>query len=136
MYVYILLCADGTFYTGVTNNVERRFFEHEEGIDERCYTYSRRPLKLLYTELFDPPLDAIGREKQIKGWSHGKKEALIYGERGKLVELSKCKTGHPSTSREERGTSAQDDETSAQDDKKNSARDDNVNAPRLARRDG
>jgi putative endonuclease len=96
MFVYILLCADGTFYTGVTNNVERRFSEHEEGIDERCYTYSRRPLELLYMEFYNSPLDAIQREKQIKGWSHGKKEALIQGDIIKLTELSKCKKSHPS----------------------------------------
>lgn len=47
-YLYILKCADNTFYTGVTNNLERRLKEHESGVNKDCYTFNRRPLKLVF----------------------------------------------------------------------------------------
>ena len=89
IYVYILLCSDGSYYTGVTNNLYLRLFQHEMGEVPRCYTYSRRPLKLVYYEEYQNPIDAIRREKQIKGWSRAKKEALIRGEYEELPKLSK-----------------------------------------------
>ncbi len=94
-YIYILQCSDGSYYTGVTNNVERRFYEHQEGLIDRCYTHNKRPVKLMYVEEFSDVIEAIEREKQIKGWNRKKKEALISGDFEKLVELSKK---HPSTS--------------------------------------
>jgi len=93
-YIYILQCSDGSYYTGITNNVERRFYEHQEGIIDGCYTHNKRPLKLMYAEEFSDVREAIAREKQVKGWSRKKKEALISGDFEKLVELSKR---HPST---------------------------------------
>jgi putative endonuclease len=51
-YVYILLCRDGSYYTGVTNNLEVRFVQHQEGHDPKAYTYKRRPLKLVFNEIF------------------------------------------------------------------------------------
>jgi len=89
MYVYILECADGSYYTGVTNNPERRFLEHKDGINPDSYTFSRRPLKLLYCEYFTDPLQAISWEKKIKGWSRRKKEALIKEDWKSLIEFSK-----------------------------------------------
>ncbi|MEW6739942.1 MAG: GIY-YIG nuclease family protein [Nitrospirota bacterium] len=94
-YIYILQCSDGSYYTGVTNNVERRFYEHQEGLIDGCYTHNKRPVKLKYVEEFSDVREAIGREKQIKGWNRKKKEALIRGDFEKLIELAK---GHPSTS--------------------------------------
>jgi len=88
-YVYILRCADGSYYTGVTNNIERRFKEHETGRNETCYTFKRRPLSLVYTRHFQYILDAIAFEKQVKGWSRKKKEALINGDFEKLSLLSR-----------------------------------------------
>jgi putative endonuclease len=93
-FVYILKCNDGSYYTGVTNNVEKRFYEHQEGLIKDCYTHNRRPLDLVFIEEFYDVNDAIRREKQIKGWVRRKKEALIAKDFGKLVLLSK---GHPST---------------------------------------
>lgn len=88
MYVYILKCSDGTYYTGVTNNITRRLQEHNSGC--HCgYTSARLPVELIYYEEFDKPLIAINREKQIKGWSREKKEALIKRDLNKLKELSK-----------------------------------------------
>jgi len=75
-YVYMLRCFDGTFYTGITNNIERRYEEHCMGYNETCYTHSRRPLQLVYAGEFSHPSDAIDFEKQLKGWSHKKKRAL------------------------------------------------------------
>jgi putative endonuclease len=88
--VYILRCADNSFYTGITNNVEKRFAQHQEGYDPDSYTYSRRPVELVYCADFLDPKQAIAFEKQVKGWSRAKKEALIAGNWNKITELAKC----------------------------------------------
>ena len=69
MYVYILECSDHSLYTGVTNDIDRRVEEHQYGENKEAYTYSRRPVKLVYSEFFIDPTDAINFEKQIKGWT-------------------------------------------------------------------
>jgi len=75
-YVYMLRCIDGTFYTGVTNDIIRRYDEHCAGHNDACYTYTRRPLRLIYVGEFQRPNEAIAFEKQVKGWSHKKKRAF------------------------------------------------------------
>ena len=87
-FVYILRCADGSYYTGITNNVERRLGEHEAG-HPGSYTYTRRPFQLVYTEHFRYVLDAIAWEKHVKRWSRAKKEALIAGDWEKLPILAR-----------------------------------------------
>ena len=89
MYVYILKCADESYYTGVTNNLENRFEQHKQGININCYTYSRRPLELVFYELFNSPKTAVEFEKKIKKWSKNKKEALIKKNFDLLPSLSK-----------------------------------------------
>jgi putative endonuclease len=90
-YTYILLCSDTSYYTGITNDMERRLFEHETGTGEdTSYTHARRPLKLVYKEPFQYAEDAIKREKQIKNWSRAKKEALINGNIPRLKSLARC----------------------------------------------
>jgi putative endonuclease len=89
MYVYILECSDGSYYTGVTNNVELRLNQHNSGIDKKSYTFSRRPLILKHREYFTDPNQAIFWKKKIKGWSHKKKKAFIDGDWKSLVEFSK-----------------------------------------------
>ena len=89
LFVYIVECSDGSFYTGVTNNVDRRVAEHNEGLNNKAYTFKRRPVKLVYHVSFTDPQYAIAIEKQIKGWSRKKKIALIKGEWERLPELSK-----------------------------------------------
>ena len=69
MYVYILRCSDTTFYTGVTNNLEQRFEQHSQGININSYTFTRRPLELVFYEIFNSPIAAIAFEKKIKKWS-------------------------------------------------------------------
>jgi putative endonuclease len=91
MVVYIIKCSDNSYYTGVTNNLERRLSEHNEGIDKTCYTFKRRPLELKFYNAFQTPTQAISFEKKIKKWSRIKKEALINEEWDKLKEYSKCK---------------------------------------------
>jgi putative endonuclease len=89
LYVYILKCSDKSYYVGVTNNIEVRFHKHQEGSIETCYTYLRRPVELKYYEIIQDNIQAIKREKQIKGWSRIKKEALINNNWESLIEFSK-----------------------------------------------
>ena len=98
-FVYIVQCNDGFYYTGFTNDLERRLEEHNKGINERCFTYKRRPVALKYFEHFTDALQGIAREKQLKGWSRKKKEALFNEDFELLKELSKARKGsnHPST---------------------------------------
>jgi len=87
-FVYILECSDQSYYTGVTNEVERRIAEHQNGLNPKCYTYKRRPVTLKFIEEFNDVNQMIVREKQIKGWTRKKKEALIDHDFNRLVELS------------------------------------------------
>ena len=90
IYVYILKCSDNTYYTGVTNNLERRLLEHQYEKCSTSYTYSRRPIILKwYSEDMDA-VQAIELEKQIKKWSRRKKEALINGNYDLLKLYSIC----------------------------------------------
>lgn len=86
-WVYILKCSDGSFYTGSTSDIEKRLSEHQNGLI-KCYTRSRRPVKLVFSEYFERAYDAISAERQIKGWRRAKKKALIKGNFDLLVKLS------------------------------------------------
>lgn len=88
-YVYILKCHDESYYIGISNDFDRRLIEHQSGLDRTCYTYKRRPVVLKYIELFYDVNQAILREKQLKGWSRKKKEALIKENWEELKRLSK-----------------------------------------------
>jgi putative endonuclease len=88
-FVYILKCSDDSYYTGFTNDIERRLGEHVNGLNSNCYTFNKRPLGLVWFEIFNDVNDAILAEKKIKGWSRRKKESLINEDWGKLVEYSK-----------------------------------------------
>lgn len=72
-HVYIIKCADDSFYTGITSNLDKRLIEHEKGYYKTCYTFRRRPIKLRFQQEFNDVLQAIRFEKQIKGWSRAKK---------------------------------------------------------------
>ena len=88
--VYIVKCADNSYYTGVTNDIERRIYEHNQGEDKGSYTYCRRPVKLAFVYHFHDINDAIAVEKQIKGWTRRKKEAIINNEWDSLKAMSAC----------------------------------------------
>ena len=90
-YMYILLCSNGRYYTGSTNNIEMRLAQHQNG-EGSNFTKKHLPVKLVYLEEFQKIDDAFCREKQVQGWSRKKKEALIRGEYDKLPKLSKSKS--------------------------------------------
>jgi predicted GIY-YIG superfamily endonuclease len=88
-WVYILQCADGSYYTGHTDNLEKRVYEHSEGIISSCYTYKRRPIKLVFSQEVVSRDDALQFEQQIKGWSRKKKEALMLGDWAEISRLAR-----------------------------------------------
>ncbi|PTQ87938.1 GIY-YIG nuclease family protein [Agitococcus lubricus] len=88
-YLYILQCADGSYYTGSTTNIQLRLWQHQQGEGAK-HTAKRLPVKLVYTEEFDRIDAAFYREKQVQGWSRKKKEALIVGKFNQLPSLSQC----------------------------------------------
>jgi putative endonuclease len=75
-YVYIIECADGSLYTGYTNNLEHRFKEHQKGKASK-YTNSHKPLQLIHTEQYSTRTLAMKREVEIKSWKREKKIDLI-----------------------------------------------------------
>ena len=101
LYVCILKFNDGTYYTGITNNIEKRLVQHNEGLNTEAYTYSRRPVNLVFYEQYTDYNLAIEWETRIKKWSVKKKEALINSEWKNLVKDSECKneTSHKNASR-------------------------------------
>lgn len=96
-YVCIVQCSDGFYYTGVTNDVDRRVEEHNEGLDPGSFTFKRRPVILKYYEHFQSIKNAIAYEKQLKGWSRKKKEALFIRDYDEMRRLAKSRN-YPSAS--------------------------------------
>ncbi len=88
-YVYILKCADNTYYTGVTTNLQKRMMEHATAKHPESYTAKRLPVELVFHTAFTDIFIAIAKEKQIKKWSRAKKEALIASKFDDLPNLSK-----------------------------------------------
>ena len=88
-YTYILKCADDTYYTGSTIDIDRRLNQHQAG-EGANHTAKRLPVVLVYLEEFDRIDKAFYREKQIQGWNRKKKEALINNMSEELHELAKC----------------------------------------------
>jgi len=90
LWVYILKCNDGSFYTGSHrgSDVYTRLAEHQTGKHPDSYTYKRRPVELVYTEEYSNFSEGARRERQIKGWSRKKKLALIEGNSNTLPDLS------------------------------------------------
>ncbi|HLE91534.1 MAG TPA: GIY-YIG nuclease family protein [Anaerolineales bacterium] len=89
-WMYILECADGSYYVGSTKNLEQRISEHLSGLGSR-YTSGRLPVKLVYGEEYERVADAYYREKQVQNWSRAKREALINGNEELLPNLAKKK---------------------------------------------
>ena len=88
--MYILKCADGTYYVGSTKNLELRFAQHQSGKGSR-YTSGRLPVELVYGEEYNRVVDAYAREKQVQTWGRAKREALINGDQETLPPLAKKK---------------------------------------------
>ncbi|MDO9576846.1 MAG: GIY-YIG nuclease family protein [Candidatus Cloacimonadales bacterium] len=89
-WVYILKCSDGSYYTGSTSEIETRLSEHQNG-SINGYTSKCLPVKLVFSDYFENAYDAVSAERQIKGWTRAKKEALINGNFDLLHELAQCK---------------------------------------------
>jgi predicted GIY-YIG superfamily endonuclease len=88
-WLYILRCSDGSYYTGTTRtDLEIRVAQHQSS-HFGGYTSTRRPVALVHSTYFDSIVDAIAAERQVKGWSRAKKEALIAGRLDLLPALSR-----------------------------------------------
>jgi len=95
-WLYIVKCSDGSYYTGTTRiSLERRIAEHNAG-SFAGYTAARTPVTLVYCEYFERIEDAIAAERQVKGWTRAKKEALMRGDFDDLRALAKRKAKQPS----------------------------------------
>lgn len=88
-WAYILKCADGSYYTGHTDNLELRLAQHHQGAIPTCHTVPRRPVELVYSQPFEDRDQAFRAERQIKGWRREKKEALIAGRFDLLPALAR-----------------------------------------------
>ena len=109
-YVYIVNCADTRYYVWTTRgSLEKRIAEHNAGTFGG-YTKSRRPETLVYHQAFERISDAVAAERQLKGWSRAKKEALIRGDFDALKRLAKPGPKKPSPSFDTRATLAAQDE--------------------------
>lgn len=88
-YVYILLCNDGSFYVGHTDDLEKRLSAHEQRYFPFCYTASRLPVSLLFTQEFGTRDEALAMERMLKRWTRRKKQTLIDGDVQLLKQFSK-----------------------------------------------
>ena len=90
-FTYILRCADDTLYVGHTEDLASREQTHNDGRGAN-YTAARRPVRMVYAEEHASVATAIARERQLKRWSHKKKEALILDDRAALKSLGRRST--------------------------------------------
>ena len=88
-YVYILRCADGSYYTGHTDDIEARMHLHVTGAIKSCYTASRLPVEMVFLQEFATREEALSAELRIKGWSRAKKEAMMRADWGEVSRLSR-----------------------------------------------
>ncbi|MGH8457214.1 MAG: GIY-YIG nuclease family protein [Stenotrophobium sp.] len=98
-WVYILKCSDESYYTGHTDNLEKRLGEHQQGL-VKSYTSTRLSVELMFSKECSTREEALTAEQQIKGWSRKKKEALMRGDWAEIRRLSCLKSIHPSTVRQ------------------------------------
>jgi len=110
-WAYILLCADGSYYTGHTDNLDARIGAHRSGAFEG-YTRQRRPVTLVWSQDFATRLEALDAERQIKGWSRAKKEALIASDWQALTRLARNRQAEPRPSRLSAHAARENDGTS------------------------
>ena len=103
----MLRCRDGSYYIGVTSELDIRLAKHALGVNPDAYTFRRRPVQLVYSAAFPTPVEAIFVEKRLKGWSRAKKAALVRGDWNVIQELARSSrrvnenrtlVAHPSTS--------------------------------------
>ena len=88
-YVYILLCGDGSYYVGHTDNIEARISAHEQKHFPHCYTAKRLPVKVVFVQTFAGRDEALQAERQLKGWTRRKKQAFIDGDIALVKAIAK-----------------------------------------------
>jgi predicted GIY-YIG superfamily endonuclease len=88
-WVYLLRCADGSYYVGSTTDLPRRLGQHQTGVDVKAYTFFRRPVELVWCQQCPSIQEAYAFEKRVRGWSRAKKEALIRGDWDEIHRLVK-----------------------------------------------
>jgi putative endonuclease len=94
-FLYLVRCSDGSYYSGTARDgLEKRVAEHNSGTFGG-YTATRRPVTLVFSQWFDRIVDAIAAERQVKGWSRAKKEALIRGDFEQLKFLARRRRSNP-----------------------------------------
>ena len=96
-WVYMVRCGYGSFYVGVTSELDTRVAKHNLGLHPHAYTYKRRPVSLVYAQEYSDPDEAIAAEKKLKGWSRAKKIALIAGDWNEIRRLATLRRADPST---------------------------------------
>jgi predicted GIY-YIG superfamily endonuclease len=87
-WAYIVRCVDGSYYSGHTDNLEKRLGEHQSGARDG-YTATRRPVEMIWSQAFSTREEALAAELQIKGWSRAKKEAMMRGDWPGVSQLAK-----------------------------------------------
>ena len=90
-WVYMVKCADASYYIGHSDNLDLRIRQHQVGAIPTCYTFFRRPVELAYSQGFPTRVEAIAMERKIKGWSRAKKAALIRNDWTEIARLSRNK---------------------------------------------
>lgn len=89
-WVYILRCADGSYYTGHTDNLEKRLCQHQAG-EYEGYTVTRLPVVLAWSQECATREEALSAERQVKGWGRKKKEAMMCGDWSEVSRLGRRK---------------------------------------------
>ena len=87
----MLACANGRFYVGSTSNLELRIAQHDKGYFKGCYTFDKRPVKLVWSQKFSHPEDMVAAEQKLKKWSQAKKVALMCGDVHLLPGLARSR---------------------------------------------
>jgi predicted GIY-YIG superfamily endonuclease len=90
-WTYMLQCADGSYYVGHSEDLEYRAGQHHAGTFRDCYTFKRRPLRLVWSQAFPTRIEALEAERQIKGWRRAKKQALIASDWESIGRLARGK---------------------------------------------
>ncbi|HEY4440617.1 MAG TPA: GIY-YIG nuclease family protein [Candidatus Elarobacter sp.] len=86
--VYVLLCRDGSFYIGSTSKLQQRIAQHHAGSFRSCYTFDRRPLKVVHVSEYGTADEAFTAERKLKRWSHAKKAAFVQQDFDALRRIS------------------------------------------------
>ena len=88
-WMYMLKCADDSYYVGHTDNLEARIAQHMRGAIPGCYTLNRRPVNLAFRQEFPTREEALAMERRIKGWRRAKKEALLARDWDEISRLAR-----------------------------------------------